>query len=148
MKDTGYHDTLVYFLVLVLINTILSVPLMVLSLSSLWAVFGGISGRLGFGTLTGFGIVILAFLMIIAAFVFLFIGAAWFHLWLYPVGGRNGYRDTQSTCIRGNSCPAPGGDTPWLGSLQLSGLLFFLSWVSVNFTASQPAVRWEPFSLP
>jgi hypothetical protein len=47
VKDTDYGDSLVYFLVLVLINTVLSVPIMLVTLSSMWTVFNGMFQRLG-----------------------------------------------------------------------------------------------------
>jgi hypothetical protein len=117
VKDTDYSDTLVYFLILVLINTVLSIPVMLITLSSMWSVFGGIFAMLGFGTLTGFWIVIIAFTMIIGDLVFLFIGAAWLHLWVYPVGGRNGYRETLKAIAF--------GETPalLLGWIPLFGIL-------------------------
>jgi hypothetical protein len=82
VKDTDYRDTLLYFLVLVLINTALSVPIMLVSLSSMWSVFNGIFKWFGIGTPAGFGIVIIAVVMIIVALVLLFIFAAWLHLWV------------------------------------------------------------------
>ena len=117
VKDTDYRDTLVYFLILVLIYTVLSVPIMLVSLSLMWPVFNGMFGRLGIGTLTGFGIVSIAVVMIIAALVFLFIGAAWLHLWVYLLGGRKGYRETLKALAF--------GDTPalLLGWIPLVGFL-------------------------
>ena len=117
VKDTDYRDTLVYFLILVLIYTVLSVPIMLVSLSLMWSVFNGMFGRLGIGTLTGFGIVSIAVVMIIAALVFLFIGAAWLHLWVYLLGGRKGYRETLKALAF--------GDTPalLLGWIPLVGFL-------------------------
>jgi hypothetical protein len=117
VKDTDYGDTLVYFLILVLINTVLSVPIMLITLSSIWTVFNGMFQRLGFGTLTGFGIVMFAVMMIIGALVFLFIGAAWLHLWVYLFGGRKGYRETLKALAF--------GDTPalLLGWIPLVGML-------------------------
>lgn len=117
VKDTDYRDTLVYFLILVLIYTVLSVPIMLVSLSLMWPVFNGMFGRLGIGTLTGFGIVSIAVVMIIVALVFLFIGAAWLHLWVYLLGGRKGYRETLKALAF--------GDTPalLLGWIPLVGFL-------------------------
>ena len=117
VTDTDYGETLAYFLVLVLINTVLSIPLMLLALSSMGPFFGGMAGRLGFGTLAGFGIVIVAVMMITGALLFLFIGAAWLHLWVYLFGGRRGYRETLKALAF--------GDTPalLLGWIPLVGML-------------------------
>jgi hypothetical protein len=117
VRDTDYGDTLGYFLILVLINTVLSIPVVLITFSSMWSVFGGIFSILGFGTLTSFWIVIIAFTMIIGALVFLFIGAAWLHLWVYPVGGRNGYRETLKAIAFG------GTPALLLGWIPLFGIL-------------------------
>jgi len=117
VRDTDYGDTLGYFLILVLINTVLSIPVILITFSSMWSVLGGIFSMLGFGTLTGFWIVIIAFTMIIGALVFLFIGAAWLHLWVYPVGGRNGYRETLKAIAFG------GTPALLLGWIPLFGIL-------------------------
>jgi len=117
VRDTDYGNSLVYFLVLVLINTVLSVPIMLVTLSSMWTVFNGMFQRLGFGTLTGFGIVMFAVMMIIGALVLLFIGAAWLHLRVYLFGGRKCYRETLKALAF--------GETPalLLGRIPLVGML-------------------------
>jgi hypothetical protein len=117
VRDTDYGETLAYFLVLVLINTVLSIPLMFLALSSMGRFFGGMAGRFGFGTLAGFGVVIVAVMMITGALLFLFIGAAWLHLWVYLFGGRRGYRETLKALAF--------GDTPGLllGWIPVVGVL-------------------------
>ena len=117
VRDTDYGNSLVYFLVLVLINTVLSVPIMLVTLSSMWTVFNGMFQRLGFGTLTGSGIVMFAVMMIIGALVLLFIGAAWLHLRVYLFGGRKCYRETLKALAF--------GETPalLLGRIPLVGML-------------------------
>jgi len=117
VKDTGYSDTLVYFLALVVLNTVLTLPVMLLTFPSMGTVFVGIFQQLGFGTLTAFGNVLFALMMIIGSLVFLFIGAAWVHLWVYLFGGRKGYRETLKALAF--------GDTPSLlfGWIPLVGIL-------------------------
>ena len=117
VKDTDYGDTLVYFLVLVLINTVLLVPIMLITLSSMWTVFNGMFQRLGFGTLTGFGIVMFAVMMIIGALVLLFFGAAWLHLWVYLFGGRKGYQETLKVLAFGETPALLLGWIPVVGML-------------------------------
>ena len=117
VKDTDYNDTLMYFLVLVLINTALSVLIMLVSLSSMWTVFNGMFERLGIGTMSGSGIVIIAVLMIIVALVLLFIGAAWLHLWVYLFGGRKGYRETLKALAFGETPALLLGWIPLVGFL-------------------------------
>jgi hypothetical protein len=92
VMDTGSRDTLVYFLVLVLISTVLSILVMLASPPPAW--FTGVNTLLGIGSLSGLGIVIIAVMMIIAAVFLLFVGSAWLHLWVYVFGGRKGIRET------------------------------------------------------
>jgi hypothetical protein len=117
VKDTSYGDTLVYFLALVVINTVLTLPVMLLTFPSMGTVFVSIFQQLGFGTLTAFGNVLFAVMMIIGSLVCLFIGAAWVHLWVYLFGGRKGYRETFKALAF--------GDTPalLLGWIPLVGML-------------------------
>lgn len=115
VKDTDYGYTLVYFLILTLIYTVLSVPVMLVTLPSTW--FTGVYGLPGIGLLSGFGIVLIAVMMIIAALIFLFIGSAWLHLWVYLFGGRNGYRETLKALAFG------GTPALLLGWIPLFGIL-------------------------
>jgi hypothetical protein len=115
VKDTYYGDTLVYFLILVLIYTVLYIPVMLVLLPSMW--FSGIFSLFGLGTLTGFWIIILAVMMITAALVFLFIGSAWLHLWVYVFGGRKGYRETFKALAFGQTPALLLGWIPLLGIL-------------------------------
>ncbi|MCK9592716.1 MAG: YIP1 family protein [Methanoregula sp.] len=115
VKDTDYGGTLLYFLILVLVYTVLSIPVMLVTLPPTW--FTGMFGMIGIGTLAGFGIILIAVLMIIAALVFLFIGAAWLHIWVFLFGGRKGYRETLKALAF--------GETPalLLGWIPLVGIL-------------------------
>jgi hypothetical protein len=113
VKGTDYGDTLVYFLILVLINTILSIPIMLFLLPSTW--FSGIFTLFGLGTLSGFWFVIFAVMMIIASVVFLFVGSAWLHLWVYVFGGRNGYRQTLKALAFGDTPALLLGWIPMIG---------------------------------
>ncbi len=117
VKDTDYGDTLVYFLVLVIVYAILSVPVMLVTLPLTW--FTGIYGLPGTGMLSGFGIVLIAVMMIIAGLVFLFIGAAWLHLWVYLFGGRNGYRETLKALAFGGTPALLLGWIPLVGMLAV-----------------------------
>ncbi|MCK9591595.1 MAG: YIP1 family protein [Methanoregula sp.] len=116
VTDTDYRDTLVYFLVLVLINTVLSVLILLFSGSSISAYYG-ILKSFGIGTMSEFVIVVIAVQMVIGSLVLLFIGAAWLHLWVYLFGGRKGYRETLKALAF--------GETPalLLGWIPLVGIL-------------------------
>ena len=115
VKDTDYRDTLVYFLVLVLICTVLSILVMLASPPPAW--FTGMYTLLGIGALSGSGTVIIAVMMIIAALVLLFIGAAWLHLWVYLFGGRKGFRETLKALAFGETPALLLGWIPVVGIL-------------------------------
>jgi hypothetical protein len=117
VKDTDYGDTLAYFLVFAVIYTVLSVSVILVRLPQAW--FTSIFGLLGIETLSGFGIVIIAIMMIIAALVILFIGAAWLHLWVYLFGGRKGFRETLKALAFGETPALLLGWIPLLGILAL-----------------------------
>jgi hypothetical protein len=117
VKDTDYGDTLVYFLVLAIVCAILSVLVMLGTLPLTW--FTGIYGLPGTGMLSGFRIVLIVVMMIIAGLVFLFIGAAWLHLWVYLFGGRNGYRETLKTLAFGGTPGLLLGWIPFVGMLAV-----------------------------
>ncbi len=117
VKDTDYGDTLVYFLVLAIVYAILSVPVMLGTLPLTW--FTGIYGLPGTGMLSGFRIVLIVVMMIIAGLVFLFIGAAWLHLWVYLFGGRNGYRETLKALAFGGTPALLLGWIPLVGMLAV-----------------------------
>lgn len=117
VKDTSTSDTLVYFLALVVINTVLTIPVMLLTFPSMGTVFVGMFQQLGFGTLTAFGNVLFALMMIIGSLVFLFIGSAWVHLWVYLFGGRKGYRETLKALAFGDTPALLFGWVPLVGML-------------------------------
>jgi hypothetical protein len=96
VRGADLGDTLKYYLILVVINTILTVIVSLVALSAVWTMFNSLLPGLGLGapTLAGFGIVIFAILMIFLSVVILFIAAAWLHLWVYLLGGRKGYLET------------------------------------------------------
>jgi hypothetical protein len=149
VKDTDYNDTLVYFLVLVLINTVLSVLIMRVSLPSVWSVFNSIFERTGIRTMSGSGIVNGAVLMIIVDLVLLFIGAAWLHLWVYLFGGRKSYRETLKALAFGETPALLLGWIPLVGFLAwIWSLAVSVLGVSANSMGSRSPGRWEPLSLP
>jgi hypothetical protein len=115
VKDTGYGDTLGYFLVLVFICTVLSVLVMLVSPPPSW--FTGMYTLPGIGALSGFGMVIFAVVMIIAALVLLFTGAGWLHLWVYLFGGRKGIRETFKALAFGGTPALLLGWIPVIGIL-------------------------------
>jgi hypothetical protein len=119
VRKADLGDTLKYFLILVVINTVLSVIISLVALSSLWAAYSSIFESLGIAipAAAGFGIIVFAILMIFVTLLALFIGAAWLHLWVYILGGRKGYMETLKALAY--------GDTPYLliGWIPLIGFI-------------------------
>jgi hypothetical protein len=105
VRKADLGDALKYFLILVVINTVLSVIISMVALSSLWAAYSSIFEGLGIAlpAAAGFGIVIIAILMIFVSLLLLFIGAAWLHLWVYILGGRKGYIETLKAIAYGET---------------------------------------------
>jgi hypothetical protein len=133
VRPADLGDALKYYLILVVINTILSLIISLVVLSSVWATLNALLPGLGLGApaLAGFGLVIFAILMIFLLFVFLFIGAAWLHLWVWICGGRKGYLQTLKAIAYGN--------TPYLllGWIPIVGIIgaiwsFILSMIGVR----------------
>ena len=119
VRKADLGDTLKYFLILVVINTVLSVIISLVALSSMWAAYSSIFESLGIAipAAAGFGIIVFAILMIFVTLLALFIGAAWLHLWVYILGGRKGYMETLKALAY--------GDTPYLliGWIPLIGFI-------------------------
>jgi hypothetical protein len=119
VRKADLGDTLKYFLILVVINTVLSVIISLVALSSLWAAYSSIFESLGIAipAAAGFGIIVFAILMIFVTLLALFIGAAWLHLWVYILGGRKGYLETLKAIAY--------GDTPslLLGWIPVIGII-------------------------
>jgi hypothetical protein len=119
VRKADLGDALKYFLILVVINTILSVIISLVALSSMWAAYSSIFEGLGIAlpAAAGFGIIVIAILMIFVTLLALFIGAVWLHLWVYILGGRKGYVETLKALAY--------GDTPYLliGWIPLIGFL-------------------------
>ncbi len=119
VRKADLGDALKYFLILVVINAVLSVIISLVALSSMWAAYSSIFEGLGIAipAAAGFGIVVIAILMIFVNLLFLFIGAAWLHLWVYFLGGRKGYLETLKAIAY--------GDTPHLliGWIPLIGFI-------------------------
>ena len=119
VRKADLGDALKYFLILVVINTVLSVIISLVALSSMWAAYSSIFEGLGIAlpAAAGFGIIVFAILMIFVTLLALFIGAAWLHLWVYILGGRKGYMETLKALAY--------GDTPYLliGWIPLIGFI-------------------------
>lgn len=119
VRGADLGDSLKYFLILVVINTILSVIVGLVALSAMWTAFNSIFESLGLAvpTAAGVGIIVFAILMIFVTLLMLFIGAAWLHIFVHLLGGRKGYLETVKTIAYGS--------TPYLliGWIPLIGII-------------------------
>ncbi|HON81008.1 MAG TPA: YIP1 family protein [Methanoregulaceae archaeon] len=117
VKTADLGDALKYFLILVLINTVLSVIISLVVLSSMWVVYSSIYESLGIvvPATIGAGMVAIAILMIFGSIFILFIAAAWLHLWVYILGGRKGYIETLKAIAYGATPELLIGWIPFIG---------------------------------
>jgi len=119
VKETDLGDSLVYYLILLVINAILSAIVGIAMVSAVWATFSGLSESLGLPlpAVAGFGVVVFAIVMIIVQFIFAFIIAAWLHLFVYLLGGRKGYLQTLKSVTFGSTPAMLLGWIPFIGFL-------------------------------
>ena len=119
VKETDLGDSLVYYLILIVINAILSAIVGIAMVSAVWATFSGLSESLGLPlpAMAGFGVVVFAIVMIIVQFIFAFIIAAWLHLFVYLLGGRKGYLQTLKSVTFGSTPAMLIGWIPFIGFL-------------------------------
>jgi len=119
VKETDLGDSLVYYLILLVINAILSAIVGIAMVSAVWATFSGLSESLGLPlpAVAGFGVVVFAIVMIIVQFIFAFIIATWLHLFVYLLGGRKGYLQTLKSVTFGSTPAMLLGWIPFIGFL-------------------------------
>ena len=117
VRETDLGESLKYYLVLLVINAILSAIVGIAMVSAVWATFAGLSESLGlpFPAVAGFGLVVFAIVMIIVQFIFAFIIAAWLHLFVYLLGGRKGYLQTLKSVTFGSTPAMLLGWIPFIG---------------------------------
>jgi hypothetical protein len=129
VRPADLGETLKYFLILVVISTILSVIIILVALSSAWAVIAALLPALGLTApaVAGLGIILIAIILIFVYLLLLFIGAAWVHVWVWLLGGRKGYMMTLKAIAY--------GDTPylllgWIPFIGIFGALWsFILWI-------------------
>jgi len=83
-------------------------------------------------------------LMIIVQFIFIFIGAAWLHLFVYLLGGRKGYLQTLKSVTFGSTPAMLFGWIPfigWLAGICYPALIF--TTVIVGFRYVFVRVPWQ-----
>ncbi|KQC05305.1 MAG: hypothetical protein APR55_05860 [Methanolinea sp. SDB] len=103
VKNADIGDALKYFIVILLINVILSSIVTLVIISTTVTVIDQVFSGLGIALplAAGAGIIIWAIIVIVLTLVFVFIAGAWFHLWVYLFGGRKGYIETMKAVMYG-----------------------------------------------
>lgn len=103
----------VYFGLLLIINTFFSTIIHAIYLDTLLG--GMFVGPMAYGV-----IIFVFFALLIGSFIVALLLAAWLHLWVYLLGGRNGIRQTITAYFYAKT------PTLLLGWLPLIGILFFI----------------------
>jgi hypothetical protein len=119
VRDTDLGDSLKYYLILLVINAVLSAIVGIAMVSAIWMTFSGVFEQMGLPlpAIAGAGVVLFAIVMIIVQFVFVFIAAAWLHLFVYLFGGRKGYLQTLKSVTFGSTPAMLFGWIPFIGML-------------------------------
>jgi len=119
VRDTDWGDSIRYYLILLVINAVLSAIVSIGMASTAWTTFSALFTQAGvlLPAAAGTGVIFIALLMIIVQFVLVFIGAAWLHLFVYILGGRRGYLQTLKALTFGSTPAMLFGWIPFIGFL-------------------------------
>jgi len=103
VKGADIGDSLKYFIIILLINIILTSIVTLIIASAVITVIEQAFSGLGIALplAAGVGILIWAIIMIVLMLVFVFIAGAWLHLWVHLLGGRKGYIETMKAIMYG-----------------------------------------------
>ena len=114
VKGGSLGDAFVYFLILLVINAILSAIILVAGLSamSLYNTIPGFKGALP---------VIMFFMTIIGGIIGIFIGGAWLHIFVWALGGKKGYVQTVKSLMYGST---PGLLLGWIPIIGFIGAIW------------------------
>ncbi len=104
-KGDEQQEIFTYFVVLLLINSVLSAIIAAIGMDSMLA--GALPGAESI-----FGIFLAS---LIGSFIFTLIFAAWLHLWVYILGGRNGIMQTIKAVVYGSTPELLLGWIPFIG---------------------------------
>ncbi len=117
VRSADLGDALKYYLVIVVINAILSAIVGLIMVSAIWAMFAPILNQIGIpvSLAAGAGVVVFAIVMIFVQLLMIFISAAWFHIFVYLLGGRKGYLQTLKSLSYGSTPSMLIGWIPFIG---------------------------------
>lgn len=106
VRGTSLGDAIKYFLIIVIINAILTVIVDLIFASAILATLTQTMGQMGMGEvflMETIGMVVVAIILVIASLILLFVFAGWLHLFVYLLGGRKGYAETVKAMIFGST---------------------------------------------
>ena len=115
-KEDTLGNALTYYIILVVINAILSTLVLL----------AGISTFSQYGNIPGMGGIFPAILfvgIIVGGIIGVFIGGAWLHIFVWLLGGRKGYLQTVKALVYGST---PGLLISWIPIIGIIGALWTL----------------------
>ncbi|OPX71924.1 MAG: Yip1 domain protein [Methanoregulaceae archaeon PtaB.Bin108] len=118
-------DAIKYFIILLIINAILTVIVDLIMGSAILSAINQTMGQFGMGEIflvETIGVVIGAIVLVIVSLIMVFIIGGWLHLFVYLLGGRKGYLETVKALIFGS--------TPYMliGWIPLIGIILGGIW--------------------
>jgi hypothetical protein len=105
-RKTPFGDAIKYYLILLIINAILTVIVELVMASAILSAINQAMGQMGMGELFlvgTVGVVVGAIILVILSLILLFIVAGWLHIFVYLLGGRKGYLETVKALIFGST---------------------------------------------
>lgn len=113
-------DSIKYFIILLIINAILTVIVDLVMGSAMLSAIKQAMGQLGMGEIflaETIGVAIGAIIFVILALILVFVIGGWLHIFVYALGGRKGYLETVKALIFGSTPYMLIGWIPVIGTI-------------------------------
>jgi hypothetical protein len=114
VKESSLGDAFVYYLILLVINAILSAIVLAIGLSAM-SIYQSLPGMKGAVPLVMF------FGTLIGGIIGIFIGGAWLHIFVWALGGKKGYVQTVKSIMYGST---PGLLLSWIPIVGFIGAIW------------------------
>lgn len=105
-RGTALGDAIKYFIILLVINTILTVIVDLVMGSAMLSAINQAMGQIGMGELFlagTLGMAVAAIVLVIISLIMVFVIGGWLHLFVYLLGGRKGYLETVKALLFGST---------------------------------------------
>lgn len=105
-RVTALGDAIKYFIILLIINTILTVIVDLVLGSAILSAINQVMGQIGMGELflaETLGMAVAAIILVIISLIMVFVIGGWLHLFVYLLGGRKGYIETVKALLFGST---------------------------------------------